>query len=129
MWKRPTVLAAAALFDGATGIVSTGSGGLTVSDKSSGSYTIKGLQDGTTYTVVVSAVDLFGNIGPPSTEVCDYPAPVNDFWQDYRNAGGLAGGFCSLEAVGATSTTSLFGVAFAVGTAGIVRRLRRRGPQ
>jgi hypothetical protein len=109
-----------------THLVGTGGGGLTVSDKSSGSYTIKGLTDGVTYTVVVSAVDLFGNIGPPSSEQCDYPAPVNDFWQDYRNDGGGAGGFCSLDAVGATSTTSLAGIVFAVGTAGIVRRLRRR---
>jgi hypothetical protein len=107
-------------------LIGTGSSGLTVSDKSTSSYTIKGLRNGTTYTVVVSAVDLFGNIGPPSSEVCDYPAPVNDFWQDYRGDGGRAGGFCSLEAVGASTSTSLVGVAFAIGTTGIVRRLRRR---
>jgi hypothetical protein len=109
-----------------TNLVGTGGGGLTVSDKSTGSYTIKGLKNNVTYTVVVAAVDLFGNVGPPSAEQCDYPAPVNDFWQDYRNDGGRAGGFCALEAVGASPATSLVGVAFAAGTAGAVRRLRRR---
>jgi hypothetical protein len=97
----------------------------TISDKSRGSYQITGLVDGVTYNVAVAAVDAFGNVGPPSQEVCDYPAPVNDFWQQYGADGGKAGGFCSLEAVGAGGT-SLAGVATAIGLAGIVRRRRRR---
>jgi hypothetical protein len=98
----------------------------TISDKSLGSYTITGLIDGVTYTAVVAAVDGYGNVGPPSSEVCDYPAPVQDFWQTYEADGGKGSGFCSLEAVGAGGT-SLAGVATLVGIAGIVRRQRRRG--
>jgi hypothetical protein len=76
-------------------------GGQTVTGESTTQYTIKGLTNGTTYDVVVAAVDGSGNVGPPSSCVSDYPAPVNDFWDQYRAAGGQAGGgFCALEAVG-----------------------------
>jgi hypothetical protein len=76
-------------------------GGQTVTGEATTQYTIKGLTNGTTYDVVVAAVDGSGNVGPPSSCVSDYPAPVNDFWDQYRAAGGQAGGgFCALEAVG-----------------------------
>ncbi len=109
---------------------SDGVSSLSVSDKSVGSYTVTGLRNGPTniYTAVVAAVDGFGNIGPPSSEKCDYPAPVNDFWQDYRSDGGRGGGFCALEAVGGPSQ-SLAGVALVASLAAIVRRRRRRGVQ
>jgi hypothetical protein len=97
----------------------------TVSDKSRGNYQITGLVDCVTYNVVVAAVDGYGNVGPPSSQVCDFPAPVQDFWQTYKADGGAAGGFCSLEAVGAGGT-SLAGVATLIGLAGIVRRQRRK---
>lgn len=104
--------------------VSSGTG-LTISDKSVGQYQITGLQDGTWYNVVVAAVDGTGNIGPASPQVCDYPAPVSDFWETYRKDGGLAGGFCALDTIGAGGT-SLAGVAAVVVGAAIARR-RRRG--
>jgi len=110
----------------AANLVGGGSAGVTVSDKSTGTYTISGLQDGVTYTVVVAAVDGTGNVGPPSAEQCDYPAPVNDFWHDYRAAGGNAGGsFCALEAVGMPVGPSM--VVVGLGAAGLafVRRRRR----
>jgi hypothetical protein len=76
-------------------------GGETVTGEATTQYTIRGLTNGTTYDVVVAAVDGSGNVGPPSSCVSDYPAPVNDFWDQYRTAGGQAGGgFCALEAVG-----------------------------
>jgi hypothetical protein len=124
------------------GTVETGSGGIstippqylygvndgfTIADKSVGSYTIKGLIDFTTYTVVVSAVDGTGNIGPPSLEVCDYPAPVRDFWQTYKEDGGQAGGFCALETIGAGGAPALAGVACFIGLAAAARRRRRSG--
>jgi hypothetical protein len=96
----------------------------TIADKAVGQYTIQGLQDGVTYTVVVAAVDGYGNIGAPSAEVCDYPAPVQDFWQTYRQDGGGAGGFCALESVGAGGG-SLAGVAGLFVIAGIARRRTR----
>jgi len=102
------------------------SSGFTIADKSVGSYTIKGLIDGIMYNVVVSAVDGTGNVGPPSVEVCDYPAPVRDFWQTYQEDGGGPGGFCALETIGAGGAPSLAGVAGVVGLAAFTRRRRRR---
>lgn len=102
--------------------------GLTISDKSVGQYQITGLQDGTWYNVVVAAVDGTGNIGPASPQVCDFPAPVSDFWQTYRKDGGQAGGFCALDTIGAGGT-SLAGVAFVVVGAALARRRRRTEPR
>jgi hypothetical protein len=101
------------------------SAGETVSGESTGSYTVTGLTNGNYYAVAVSAVDAFGNIGPPSTpQACDYPAPVNDFWTVYREDGGPSGGLCALEAVGAPATST---AAFAsLGAAGIALLRRRR---
>jgi hypothetical protein len=97
--------------------------GFTIADKSVGQYTITGLTNGVTYNLVVSAVDGYGNVGPPSAEVCDYPAPVNDFWQTYEGAGGGGGGFCALETVGAGGG-SLAAVGGFIAAAAFFRRRR-----
>jgi hypothetical protein len=102
----------------------TDASSITVSGSTS-SYTIQGLVDYVTYTVVVSAVDGMGNVGPPSAEVCDYPAPVQDFWQVYEADGGGKGGYCALETVG-VGGPSLAGVAGVFVVAGFVRRRRKR---
>jgi hypothetical protein len=105
-----------------------GSGtGTTVTDKSTGTYTISGLIDNVTYNFVVSAVDAFGNVGPPSGEKCDYPAPVVDFWQQYRQDGGGAGGFCALDNVGAPVGPSIVGIGMGAAALALARRRRRRG--
>jgi hypothetical protein len=101
--------------------------GFTIADKSVGSYTIKGLVDYVNYTVVVASVDGTGNVGPPSLEVCDYPAPVKDFWEIYRQDGGGADGFCALETIGAGGVPALAGVACFLGLAAVARRRRRSG--
>ncbi len=110
-------------------LVPTGNAGLNVSGESGGSFTITGLTNGVTYTVAVSAVDAFGNIGPPAINLndgCDFPAPVNDFFTLYRNGGGGAGGLCALEAAGApVAPTVAFG-AFGAVCIGLMRRRRRR---
>jgi MYXO-CTERM domain-containing protein len=99
--------------------------GETVSGEGTGSYTVKGLTNGNYYAVAVSAVDAFGNVGPPSTpQACDYPAPVSDFWAVYRENGGHASGLCTLEAVGASAAST---AAFAsLGAAGVALLRRRR---
>jgi hypothetical protein len=98
--------------------------GTTVSGETDTTYTVSGLTNGTTYTVVLAAVDAFGNVGPPSVQACDYPAPVNDFWKIYRTDGGQAGGgLCALEAVGAPAGSA---VAFAGAGALVVAGMRRR---
>ncbi len=102
--------------------------GETVNNEATGSFTVTGLTNGNYYAVAVSAVDAFGNVGPPSTpQACDYPAPVNDFWTVYRQDNGGAGGFCALEAVGApVGSTAAFASLGAVAVA-LVRRRTKRG--
>jgi hypothetical protein len=99
-------------------------GGETITGESSTGYTITGLTDQTTYDVVVAAVDGSGNVGPPSSCVHDFPAPISDFYTMYAGAGGSAGGgFCALDAVGlpAGSAGLIGGV-----VAGLLAAVRRR---
>ncbi|MDP9151321.1 MAG: hypothetical protein M3O36_15470 [Myxococcota bacterium] len=99
----------------------------TVSDKSSASYTISGLKNSVSYTVVVAAVDGSGNVGPPTAQVCDSPAPVYDFFTTYRQAGGTAGGgFCALEAPGKSVPYGPYGggIVLLLTASALVRRRR-----
>jgi hypothetical protein len=83
------------------------------------------LQNGVTYTVAVSAVDGSGNIGPPSTQACDYPALVSDFWLTYRkDGGGAGGGFCALQAVGAPAGSTVAFVGLGAAATALIRRRR-----
>jgi hypothetical protein len=102
----------------------------TLTGEGVGSYTIKGLTNGKTYTVAVAAVDGSGNVGTPSTEACDYPAPVNDFFKNYSTDGGKAGGgYCALEAVGmAGGSSAAFGGAAVAGAFVLLRHRRKRRP-
>jgi hypothetical protein len=99
-------------------------GGETVTGESSTGYTITGLTDNTTYDVVVAAVDGSGNVGPPSSCVHDFPAPITDFYSTYAGEGGTAGGgFCALDAAGLpTGSAGLVGGV----VAGLLAALRRR---
>jgi hypothetical protein len=104
----------------------TNTGNPTVTGETISTYVIKGLTDGQTYDVVIAAVDGSGNVGPPSTCVDDYPAPVNDFFKIYRQDGGQAGGsFCALEAVGAPAGAPIVGMAFGAMAFTMARRRRR----
>jgi hypothetical protein len=53
------------------------------------------LANGTTYAVAVAATDKYGNVGQLSDVVCQTPNITTDFWDDYKKAGGAAGGGCS----------------------------------
>jgi hypothetical protein len=88
--------------------------------------TIKGLKDGYVYTVAIAAIDNLNDNGPLSTPLCATPSPIDDFFQQYVNDGGLAGGgFCALEGVGVPAGTGVF--AFGMGLCCVVL-LRRRRP-
>jgi hypothetical protein len=103
----------------------TNTGNPSVTGLNIGQYVIKGLTNGKTYDVVVSAVDGSGNVGPPSTCVTDYPAPVIDFFKLYRQDGGQAGGsFCALEAVGEPAGAPIVGVGLGAVAFTMVRRRR-----
>lgn len=78
------------------------------------------------YAVAIAAIDQFGNVGPLSSVFCETPEPTTDFWENYKNAGGAAGGgICSVDGaglpVGSITVMSVFGLA-ALGT---LRRRRR----
>jgi hypothetical protein len=83
----------------------------------------KPLVNGTTYAVAVAATDKFGNVGQLSEVVCETPEETTDFWQEYRNAGGDAGGGCSTSGA-ALPVGSITVLLLAVVTAGLT--LRRR---
>ena len=90
-----------------------------------GGGTVSGLVDGQSYSVAVAAYDSFGNSGTLSNTICATPQDTLDFWDNYRNAGGTAGGGC------ATATTSgeappwtIFAIGAFLGFA-VVRRIRR----
>ena len=87
--------------------------------------TFEGLKNFVDYSFAIATFDAYGNVGPLSTPICGTPQPVDDFFKQYRQAGGQAGGsFCSLES-GAASPVTFFVVATAA-FIGIFRR-RRRG--
>lgn len=85
----------------------------------------KGLENYVPYAVGVAAYDSVGNVGKLSSLVCATPLPVDDFYKNYRNAGGRAGGgYCSLSP-GLRGDVLLFGGA-AAALLGIALRRRAR---
>jgi len=77
-----------------------------------------GLQNGTEYTVVVTAVSQGNNESLPSGTANGTPQPVNDFWRTYHNDGGREQGGCATGAAGLAALVLLVPLAF--------RRSRRR---
>lgn len=80
------------------------------------------LLNGTSYAVAVASTDRFGNVGELSSVVCQTPELTTDFWEDYRRAGGGAGG-CTTKGseLPLGSMTTMF-----VGGALAISILRRR---
>jgi hypothetical protein len=92
----------------------TGNTGTTVVASSVGK---NALANGTTYAVAVAATDKFGNVGELSPVICAKPEITTDFWDDYKKAGGEAGGGCA--ATSSESTTPIGSLAV-LGVVGIV---------
>ena len=66
-----------------------------VTDAALTSAQVTGLENGVTYEVWMTAVDLASNESDPSNLLTGMPEPVKDFWESYRDAGGSEdGGFC-----------------------------------
>lgn len=105
--------------DGVTGNTATS----VVADRFQGAP----LENGKTYVVSVAATDAFGNVGPLSSPVCDYPEETNDFWENYKRAGGGAGGgYCSVDGVGLPmGSASVLAIAATTALSVIGRRRRR----
>jgi hypothetical protein len=89
----------------------------------------KPLVNGKTYAVSVAALDSFGNVGELASPICQFPEETTDFWRNYRNAGGGAGGgYCSVREPGGPAGTFALGAValfFGGSLARRVRRLRR----
>jgi MYXO-CTERM domain-containing protein len=84
------------------------------------------LKDYSYYNISVGCVDGNGNVGPLSNVPCGEPVPVADFWYQYYEAGGRAGGLCSTDGVGLPAGTTGLGVLMGAAMVATVRR-RRRG--
>lgn len=84
----------------------------------------KGLTNGVKYNVAVAGYDAVQNDGYLSYVECSTPQVVNDFWDQYTQAGGKGGGgFCGITDRPAPGAGAAFLLAL---FAGIVRRRRRQ---
>jgi hypothetical protein len=85
------------------------------------------LTNGTDYATAVAALDAFDNVGPAAAATtCGIPEAVVDFWTAFNAAGGNAGGYCALEAVGLPVGSNAIAVGLSVGLFAVVRRRRRK---
>lgn len=97
----------------------TGNTGTSIS-----AQTLRGapLVNNTVYAIAVAATDAFDNVGPLSEIQCEYPELTNDFWEDYKNAGGHAGGGCNTTGEAPLGTIAVLGTSMAV----LITTLRRK---
>jgi hypothetical protein len=88
---------------------------------------LTGLKNFDHYVFGVAAVDQLGNVGPVGNLVCGTPGPIADFWYDYVNDGGLAGGgYCALEGVGMPAGGACMAIGVGLGAIGLRRRRKER---
>lgn len=90
----------------------------------------RGLNNGQEYALAVAAVDDLGNAGTLSNVACGIPAPVDEFYEDYKRfGGGGGGGICSVSPRGTSGQTSPPGSATLLAWLGLAAaawfRLRR----
>jgi hypothetical protein len=83
------------------------------------------LENGVTYAVAVAGTDPFDNPGTLSTPLCNFPEVTANFWEDYRDAGGDAGGGCAITRTPVGQVSALVALVFAT-LATIRRRLEAR---
>lgn len=70
----------------------------------------RGLTNGEEYALAVAAMDDLGNAGTLSNVACGIPAPVDEFYEDYKRfGGGGGGGICSVSPRGTSGQTSPLG--------------------
>jgi MYXO-CTERM domain-containing protein len=74
------------------------------------SLTIKSLQNGVDYQVVVYAINAANNPSKPSDPVTATPFPTDDFWNLYKGDNGRESGGCSTAAGGAGLLLTLLGL-------------------
>jgi hypothetical protein len=80
---------------------------------------ITGLKNGARYAIAVAAINKNGNSSPLSNVVCGVPIEVDTFFDQYKQAGGGAGG-CSTS--GETPSLVALGVALTVALSSLRKR-------
>lgn len=96
--------------------------------RSADSMAISGLTNGVPYRVVLLAIDRARNVTALDVGSAT-PAPVRDFWEDYKAQGGRARGGCGVGQAGAGGGVLIgLGLALWAGAALRRRRRRRAGP-
>ncbi len=83
-----------------------------------------GLQNNVVYACAVAGYDTFNNLGLLSELVCGVPEDVNGYFENYREAGGHAGGgYCAFGHAPITAASGSIGL---LALSWLVRRRRRR---
>jgi len=95
------------------------------SGNSGTSVIAEGLTNGVSYAVAVASTDKYGNVGPLSAIQCEIPEETTDFWEEYKAAGGLAGGCATVDEPFPLGTASA-GLSLVVVAASFIRRRRNR---
>lgn len=83
------------------------------------------LPNGQVIAVAVAGIDSFANVGEISDPVCQFPEETQDFWQDYKAAGGKAGG-CDVSGGAGTAASSCVLAIAASFVGSMARRIRRK---
>jgi hypothetical protein len=98
-----------------------------VAPSTAASTKIGGLVNGRSYAVALAGRDNFDNVGKLSNVACTQPIDVVDFYDNYRAAGGQAGGgYCSTSAVGLGGRCSTVAAAAVLVGVAVGRRRRSR---
>jgi MYXO-CTERM domain-containing protein len=74
---------------------------------SSGTIVCGSLTNGVAYTVAATGLSAAGNSGPASDSSSGTPLPFVDFWQVYKDQGGVEAGGCSTSGAGAMMVPAL----------------------
>lgn len=83
------------------------------------------LVNGTRYAVAVASTDAYGNVGKLSAVICETPELTTDFWEQYRQQGGGAGG-CAVGADAPLGSMAMALTVFAVLVTSLRKRSRRK---
>jgi len=80
---------------------------VTAGPSNSGTIVCGSLTNGVAYTIAATGLSAAGNTGPASEPSSGTPLPFVDFWQVYKDQGGVEAGGCSTSGAGAVMVPAL----------------------